>query len=652
MPQHPPPGHQGKAYPPYLPGFGLPVNYAPLFNDQYGNSRLSLFPNVLIASDILRGGRNALPLTTLREFTMLRLMNQLTDKPEWDKKVFNEAIIEKWKAEALSTESLDITPAMVNWCIAELQYKAKFFQSSGGLVTVYNGDVVKSDTIIPSSLQEALKAAVAPLENVPDREKDWHPGSGEKVLNLVHPSLFPLVYGRSRGLKEGVTSLDDCIERCGEGETIPVSRIIYTEATWSPADEVNEKEECELAEHEEPDDGVFEANWAIGGTKWRKYPYSRKFQWLPCQVDISGEGDSVKITSYINNLHPRHHKHLYYIIEKIIARAIPLWNLTLNTLKAPQTVMQRICYEEVEYDPDPEAADESEGPQQEDGEDDDTFYERRREWISDTRRVVQPEPEGLYKPPFAMSASQCYGMDELTPKYSIDLRRHCRERGLQIIVKLANIHLTPEKPEYKGDTWHVEGQLNEHICSTALYYYDNENITPTTLAFRQQSDPDTTHISYPEDVHDWLDAVFGCSSEDSAIQQVGGIDTREGRLITFPNILQHQVRPFKLVDPTKPGHQKVIALFLVDPLIQTISTAHVPCQQKEWWMEAVGPALAQKQLPAEVQQLVFDAIDEFPISMQEAKKLRRELMAERKVFAEDHSITFTSTGFSLAVSEY
>ena len=34
-------------------------------------------------------------------------------------------------------------------------------------------------------------------------------------------------------------------------------------------------------------------------------------------------------------------------------------------------------------------------------------------------------------------------------------------RRLQVIVKLANIMLTPEKPRYVGGTWHVEGELQE-----------------------------------------------------------------------------------------------------------------------------------------------------------------------------------------------
>jgi hypothetical protein len=53
-----------------------------------------------------------------------------------------------------------------------------------------------------------LIAAVAPLENVPDSEKDWHPGSDGLVLDLVHPSLYPIVYGRtvSRGPARSATA--------------------------------------------------------------------------------------------------------------------------------------------------------------------------------------------------------------------------------------------------------------------------------------------------------------------------------------------------------------------------------------------------------------------------------------------------------------
>ena len=67
--------------------------------------------------------------------------------------------------------------------------------------------VIKSDTAVSSDLKEALRAAAAPLEAVPDRLKDWHPGSDGKVLDLVHPSLFSLIYGRSKIVSSGVLSL-------------------------------------------------------------------------------------------------------------------------------------------------------------------------------------------------------------------------------------------------------------------------------------------------------------------------------------------------------------------------------------------------------------------------------------------------------------
>ena len=41
-------------------------------------------------------------------------------------------------------------------------------------------------------MKAALVNGVAVLEDVPDEEKDWHPGSNKQVLDLVHPSLYCL----------------------------------------------------------------------------------------------------------------------------------------------------------------------------------------------------------------------------------------------------------------------------------------------------------------------------------------------------------------------------------------------------------------------------------------------------------------------------
>ena len=73
---------------------------------------------------------------------------------------------------------------------------------------------------------------------------------------------------------------------------------------------------------------------------------------------------------------------------------------------------------------------------------------------------------------------------------------------------------------------------------------------------------------------------------------------------------QHAVSSFRLQDPTKPGHRRFIALWLVDPLTRIISTGNVPPQQLDWWAEAVfggtGAAAAAGEMPPEVLQLLLE----------------------------------------------
>ena len=201
--------------------------------------------------------------------------------------------------------------------------------------------------------------------------------------------------------------------------------------------------------------------------------------------------------------------------------------------------------------------------------------------------------------------------------------------------------------------WHVEGQLNEHICATSLYHYDSENITESHLSFRQQSSAEEAgDMNYPQNVHEWLTEIYGCENEEPAVQEVGSIVCREGRLLTFPNILQHRVQPFKLADPTKKGHRKILALFLVDPGIRVISTANVPPQQRDWWGEEVdkqvaGSGKALGKLSAEIRDKVFGEVEDFPIGMEKAKELRLLLMEERKKYVTQHKTAFEKNYFSL-----
>ncbi len=71
--------------------------------------------------------------------------------------------------------------------------------------------------------------------------------------------------------------------------------------------------------------------------------------------------------------------------------------------------------------------------------------------------------------------------------------------------------------------------------------------------------------------------------------------------------------PFRLKDPSKPGHRRFIALWLVDPHQRIISTANVPPQRLDWWVESTfgksseNIEKALSQVPGELVELLREA---------------------------------------------
>lgn len=135
-----------------------------------------------------------------------------------------------------------------------------------------------------------------------------------------------------------------------------------------------------------------------------------------------------RITSYINNLHPHKHGDLYLVLEQIVARTIPLWNMSLTPLRKIQPY-RRITYR---------------GPLEDDNGKD---------------VGIQPEP-GEFEPPSPV--------EEV-----VDLRNQYGELGLQIIVRIETIHLTPEKPKLSEGDWKIEGQLVRNVTYRNVYFLLN-----------------------------------------------------------------------------------------------------------------------------------------------------------------------------------
>ena len=226
----------------------------------------------------------------------------------------------------------------------------------------------KSDALIPTNLRWKLLAAVIPLEAVPDSERDWNPGSDGFVLNLVHPSLYPIVYGRTMGKIPG-------------SDTATILEPPGLEGA----------------------DPVF---------------VSKHFQWLPSDFSVDNHGKATLTSPYINNVHPIHHKELYSVIPEILEYALPMFERVLSDLLRPLLPM-RIG---------------TSGGRGFGG-------EETVDCIWKTSIPSTPDARKNY----------CGDLNVMNNRISL------KGRTLQVIVRLANIILTPERPEYPGGKWHIEG---------------------------------------------------------------------------------------------------------------------------------------------------------------------------------------------------
>ena len=297
---------------------------------------------------------------------------------------------------------------------------------------------------------------------------------------------------------------------------------------------------------------------------------------------------------------PRAHRELASVLPDLFARLRPLLENVLTDLRHPRPL--RIEADPFAwYDSEPEYPDESSYS------DDGAYAEALRAWEEaqddwwENRRPVIPDAPAFTPPELPDESAR------------VDLRG----RRLQVIVKLATIHLTPDKPEYPGGSWHVEGMLNERIVSTGIYYWDSENITESRLSFRAALDDP----HYEQNDDNGLREVYGLEDEDALNQMLGSASTPAGRCLAFPNILQHRVGSFRLTDPTRPGHRKILAFFLVDPSEKIVSTSDVPPQQP--WS------------------------DTSTMTLEQARSYREQLMQERKFFVDEHNEQLYEREFSL-----
>jgi hypothetical protein len=551
------------------------------------------------------------PALTRRELFLRALTGIIKNKKNWAAK-YNETVLrEKWLAELWATAEEQhratghpwqaVDDSVVAHVTCDLSYSAA---SSYASVDSAVEGVYQGDDLIPADLRETL---IVETDRLRRQNHDWHPGSNNQVLDLVHPSMYPYLINVSvRSPPKPAASAEESLSKMGwSDKELLDAATVHSLCRGKP-----------LCVHIGDDRNDYDVAPSVESTR---------FQWLPARFYL-GEGGAVQITSYINNLHPVRSSALYSCLEGIFGRLVPLFERTLGWHRlGPSTKIKaniRGWLSGLE-DAERNAILESDGVLEPNSDDNEDVPELGAEWY-ETQKPEQPEVPKFC--PFNAYAFPLAG------------------RNLQVIVKLADIVLTPNRPRYPGGVWHVEGMLNEHIVASGIYYYINSNIAEDYLAFRAPVDePD-----YQQSDNAGTYEIYGLKNDMNLVQELGAVRTHEGRCIVFPNVYQHRVQPFELADKSRGGRRAILVFFLVDPGHPVVSSDEVPPQQDEWYLaELERLTYDSVRLPKDVWAIVVAYHVRSTLSQVHAQEIRLALMEERKLAQDSFTEEFVERPFSL-----
>lgn len=522
------------------------------------------------------------PLSTVWERNIHKITAQIREKPQWAKKYKNPEIFDKWKQELMDSlpdeepfgnchvnykymkKQIDQTMELIK---TELEWWEKNCEKNG-FTAGPNIDVWYSDSAIDSETKQGIKDLAFELEK---GAIDWHPGSNEMVRDLIHPSLFPIVFGRTKKKKEN-----------GDYEVIAKPKAVGEMVFGQPFD-----------------------GEAVPIT------VDSDFQWLPSLYDLK----TCQFNSYINNLHPEYYKKYYPIIGKVLECALPGLNLSLSSARGlhhkwmsdPSMHEDDIVSKEFQDMDDADEFDQLDDSAR-GGMDPFDYREKVRYQHVKPLNSTWTAPE-LFKP-----------TESLRENYE----------NLKVITKMANVHLTPENPRFGSGSWHLEGTGAEDIVATVLYYYDSENITESRLNFRATIGDVITEIRYEQHDETGMAYAYGFNNSLPCLADIGSVNCIEDRLLVFPNRLQHKIEPFELSDKTKPGHRKILAFFICSPKKDhVLGSDVVNYQNEEWVLDNLAKLEKAARLPQEILDMIIK--DTGAMSWKEAQQVRSDLMKERSV---------------------
>ncbi|KAE9395192.1 hypothetical protein BT96DRAFT_159552 [Gymnopus androsaceus JB14] len=371
--------------------------------------------------------------------------------------------------------------------------------------------------------------------------RDFHPGSFGKVQDLIHPSLYPYV--------AGVTP------------------------TSSP--------DVKLPSIAE---GMFRTQLSTVDEGWDREIMTSSYAWIPSVFKVSQDGTDVHIDSYINGLGNREQfPGLFRVLEKIFLVSLPHFERTMEQSSRYKPVKSpSVCRWMTRR----EFARKNDGALTKQkwheflaGYTDEWDTQKLRERQEQEKLHEDMQREKTIKESFYNLGDEFVTSDIYKGK------------ELKVIVKAVNYTLAPGRG-YQG-SWHMEGMPHEQIVASVIYYYDTDStIEDKGLSFRKFRD---LTADFPPDCYRhedfwasfWLSARYNyrnyneidekeeeeieynypsdwetepndkgnsppvSTSSLSSFIELGTVPTtnfasgsthRTGRMLSFPNWLQHKVK--------------------------------------------------------------------------------------------------------------
>ncbi|KAJ5156925.1 Protein of unknown function DUF4246 [Penicillium canariense] len=509
-----------------------------------------------------------IPQLFLREVSMLELMSFVTDQPGWDKKSTDAQTLEDWHQHAVSLFDLD-EPSW-QWCVKELRYKASDFQRTG-YVAAFDADSRVIKTLVHDDLLDELRQSLSPLFSESRSVSSLSSGDSPEpefegpVRHVVDPFMYPLVYGRTRVLTDGSRVDLDRPEswRWSQSRIAPIPDLRPDRYEMHPE------------EREKKTEGI------PGRTPMRIRTY-----------DFQVEGIDHYPKLYYDLYHVRQRRKPPFTEEWPVIQSRVRDYLALPEPEKRHRIIPGTRSHDLLAGMQPWQWDSLEALEELIIEKNDRLYAVKgvepgisftyEEWKTGktTGRAIMPKLSEPDYPEYLPSP------DPDHQYYTIALQDQFE--GLQVIVRVSTVELTPERPLYGGDAHHnIAGILNEHIVATAICYFDMHNIKDAKISFRQETKIDGNDYNVDEFMA--LNQVFDLPESDCdgpfppAPQTLGSIPiSRIGQFLTWPNTLRSKAEPFGLADPSQPGHLRFATLWLVDPHYRVCSTLNVPPQDLGW----------------------------------------------------------------------